>query len=1186
MQETRPSSREDQYRLCTQFPTEAFALISRKVLALFGLVLGLICSTDLACAEPVDWPTLSFTRSITNSFGAPTCITHAGDGSQRLFIVEQDGRVWIVQSNSLRVQPFLEVTNRVLRGIEQGLLGLAFSPGFATNSHFYVDYTRKPDGATVISRFSLTPTNSDIADPNSEQNLKVIPQPFPNHNGGQLAFGPDGYLYIGMGDGGYGPNGIGDPNNNAQNPASLLGKLLRIDTESGVAPYAVPASNPFVGNTNYAPEIWALGLRNPWRFSFDRLTGDLYIGDVGHFHYEEIDFQPAGSAGGQNYGWRILEGPFPYNMPTGIDLSVLTGPVTWYDHRSTLSDDGGSVTGGYVYRGPDHLRMNGLYIFGDFASSQMWALKAQGTNWQRLEMPNPRAGRAGLSTFGEDEQGNLYMADYYQGAVYQIQDTHQVWTPAFVPANGTINSNAVVITCLTPGALIHYTSNGQDPTESDPSVASGGQIPVSNNTTNKIRAFRADLNPSAIVAAAFSLKVATPVFAPAAGPVTNGTLVTLHTISPAAVIYYNADGTVPTTNSLVYSEPIAITNSVTLQAVGIATGLSNSAVAVAAYSIAQVAAPVFSPPSGPITNGTRISISSPTPGAVIFYTIDESTPTTESLAYSGPIAIDGDVTLSAFCLAPGYIDSDVVSVFYARVMAAIPTFTPAQGPLTNYTLISMQSATAGGIIRYTLDGSVPDSSSPIYSAPLVFSNSMTLSARSFRGDLDSSDVMSVYYGLVDYERVVVTTFVGQTAVGFSNAVATLAQFSAPQGVCVDPAGNLYVADTGNNVIRKVSRSGQVTTFAGTGIGGSQLGPATEAQFSAPTGVCVDSAGNVFVADGNNCNRVCKIDSNGIVSVLALVRGSNCMFYGPGLWQITADPVGNVYVGSWATVEKILPDGTVIKLAGPGSCCGQGWGGAVGPAIDAMNNIYAATSSTFVPSANHIWRISPSGVVDLFAGITGEFTDGPRLRSAFQGPQDSAVDSAGNIFVSDISRIRKIRPDGWVSTLAGSGAAGIRDGRGSDAQFNHAKGMCVDTNGNIYVADSGNNCIRKISPDTAGIGIADDWQRAHFGYVGIDPNADPDHDGMSNFAEFWAGTDPLDPNSSLAIDTASLRNGNQIQISWHSVLGKNYTINYSNDLITWNPLGNPIPGNGAVISITDPSPIGQLSQRFYRVFLSN
>ena len=236
-----------------------------------GLFFGLSIFVCFRAPAQTDWPTFGFTQVTSNTFIHPTGITHAGDGSQRIFITEQPGRIWIIQSNNVLSQPFLNLTNRVQSaGPEQGLLGLAFPPGFATNGHFYIDYTVATSNEVVISRFQLSSTNANVADPNSEQIIMVIPKPYNYHNGGQLAFGPDGYLYIGVGDGGQ----EGDTLNIGQKKNTLLGKLLRIDVENGGPQYAIPRDNPFALHSGYAPEIWTLGLRNPWRFSFDRLTGD------------------------------------------------------------------------------------------------------------------------------------------------------------------------------------------------------------------------------------------------------------------------------------------------------------------------------------------------------------------------------------------------------------------------------------------------------------------------------------------------------------------------------------------------------------------------------------------------------------------------------------------------------------------------------------------------------------------------------------------------------------------------------------------------------------------------------------------------------------------------------------------------------------------------------------------------
>jgi glucose/arabinose dehydrogenase len=354
----------------------------------------------------VTWPRISFVVR-AEGLTQPVQVADAGDGSGTLYVVEQGGRIQTIRNGTLGAAPFLDISARVLAGGERGLLGLAFPPGFAAKGYFYVNYTRGGDGATVVARYRVT-QDPDVADPSSEEILLVITQPFSNHNGGQIAFGPDGFLYIGMGDGGSG----GDPQGNAQNPAALLGKMLRIDVEGGAIPYGVPPGNPFVGRTGFRGEIWALGLRNPWRFSFDRGTGDLYLGDVGQGSFEEVDFQPASSTGGENYGWNILEG----NSCLGgaaCNASDFVPPVAVYDH----SLGNCSITGGTVYRGDAYPRMQGIYFYGDFCSGQVFGLSRNGSAWENsllLDAPFQ------ISSFGEDEAGNLYATNYSGGSLHEI----------------------------------------------------------------------------------------------------------------------------------------------------------------------------------------------------------------------------------------------------------------------------------------------------------------------------------------------------------------------------------------------------------------------------------------------------------------------------------------------------------------------------------------------------------------------------------------------------------------------------------------------------------------------------------------------------------------------------------------------------------------------------------------------
>ncbi len=342
----------------------------------------------------------------------PVGITAAGDDSGRLFVNERSGAIRVIEADgTLLDAPFVDLTGRVRAGAERGLLGLAFHPDFAANGRLFVDYTRADDGATVVSELAASPDHLH-ADAGSERVLLTVPQPYSNHNGGQLAFGPDGYLYIGLGDGGSG----GDPLGNGQNTGVLLGKILRIDVDRpavGGRAYAIPADNPFapggIRPNGGLPEIWAYGLRNPWRFSFDPANGDLYIGDVGQSAWEEVDRQPAGSAGGEDYGWNVMEGLHCYQ--SGCDPDGYVQPIAEYGH-----DPECSVSGGYVYRGARYPAMQGVYIFGDYCSGTIFTLEVPGTTMPRPVLDSGLA----ISSFGVDEAGEIYVADLAGGGIYHL----------------------------------------------------------------------------------------------------------------------------------------------------------------------------------------------------------------------------------------------------------------------------------------------------------------------------------------------------------------------------------------------------------------------------------------------------------------------------------------------------------------------------------------------------------------------------------------------------------------------------------------------------------------------------------------------------------------------------------------------------------------------------------------------
>ncbi len=346
---------------------------------------------------------------VADGFNQPVEVVSPRDGSGRLFVVEKPGAIALLLPGETRPLRYLAFSDRVSTGGEQGLLGLAFHPAFAENGRFFVSYTDRA-GDSMIAELWAEPSATE-ADPVTAVVVYQAAQPYGNHNGGQLAFGPDGYLYYGLGDGGSG----GDPQDHGQRLGSPLGKLLRFDVDAeGPGSLSIPADNPFVGQDGVLPEIWAYGLRNPWRFSFDPMTGDLWIADVGQNRQEEINLQAAGSTGGENYGWRVVEGELCHEPASGCDLSAYVAPVHVYGR-----DQGVSVSGGVVPRGPAAPSLQGRYVFADFGSSRVWALDPVNGGYQATELfraPGPVAG------FGLDETFDAYLLDFGAGVLYRFED--------------------------------------------------------------------------------------------------------------------------------------------------------------------------------------------------------------------------------------------------------------------------------------------------------------------------------------------------------------------------------------------------------------------------------------------------------------------------------------------------------------------------------------------------------------------------------------------------------------------------------------------------------------------------------------------------------------------------------------------------------------------------------------------
>jgi glucose/arabinose dehydrogenase len=353
--------------------------------------------------QPTAAPTIAW-QQIANGLVRPTDLADPGDGSGRLLVLEQVGRIRVLKDGTVLPQPFLDIQSQVgSNGNEQGLLGIALHPKFKDNGYFFVNYT-DGNGNTVIARFTAS-KDFQSADPASQKVLIQVQQPFPNHNGGSMVFGPDGYLYMGLGDGG----SQGDPHLNGQNPNTFLGKILRIDVDQGQR-YAIPKGNPFASGGGL-PEVFEYGLRNPWRFNFDRQTNDLYIADVGQNEYEEINFVPAGSPGGLDFGWSFREGLHAYKGTTPAGAK-LVDPVWEYSHA-----EGCSITGGFVYRGGGVPGLDGKYIYGDYCSGKVWTLQRDGSGkWSSQVLMETQDN---LTSFGQDQAGELYMLDQ-RGSVFKL----------------------------------------------------------------------------------------------------------------------------------------------------------------------------------------------------------------------------------------------------------------------------------------------------------------------------------------------------------------------------------------------------------------------------------------------------------------------------------------------------------------------------------------------------------------------------------------------------------------------------------------------------------------------------------------------------------------------------------------------------------------------------------------------
>jgi glucose/arabinose dehydrogenase len=442
------------------------------MLTLTGIVRGAALRTDSSHIAVASLQ-LNLSPVVTSGLAQPVYLTHAGDS--RLFIVERAGVIRIYQGGSLLSQPFLDINSLVRdTGSEEGLLGLAFPPNFSpSHAQFYVYYVNNA-GDLVLARYNVSSGNPNIANPGSAEIVLTIPHPGQsNHNGGQLAFGPqDGYLYLAPGDGG----GGGDPGENAQDPAELLGKILRIDVETGdPSTYTIPATNPFAQTPGFRPEIWALGVRNPFRFSFDRVSGDLFIADVGQSNIEEIDHELSSDPGGRNYGWDCYEGSNSYESAGCGPVGNYTFPVWEYTHAL-----GCSVTGGYVYRGQLFPDMTGIYFYSDYCSGRIWGLSFDGTDWQNTEYLDSTLS---VSSFGENVNGEVYVVDL-NGGVYLLEGVGATPTPSATPTRtSTPTRTPTRIETLSPTTTRTPTRNPKATSTRTPTWTATGSQPATATPT-------------------------------------------------------------------------------------------------------------------------------------------------------------------------------------------------------------------------------------------------------------------------------------------------------------------------------------------------------------------------------------------------------------------------------------------------------------------------------------------------------------------------------------------------------------------------------------------------------------------------------------------------------------------------------------------------------------------------------
>lgn len=1147
-------------------------------------------------AAPVDWPHLTLTR-VAQGLNEPVCITSARDGTDRLFIAERGGNIKIVANGDLQPEPFLDISSKIGERIHytQGILGLAFPPNFDAKQYFYVHYAARAD-LLVLSRFHV-PAGSAVAASASEEvvattgihdfyyggHLEFGPDGYLyvsfnswDDNAPQRlsdAIGKVHRIDVESTMNGYAipPDNPFAGNTTNRNEIWSWGLMypntFSFDRFTGDF-YVIDLAG-YTSEINFRAAGNKAGIDYGWP-SPERVSRE---------DYENFGATPPIFSTPRSHAHDIVSG-FVYR---GIPSSRMTGIFFWGSLEYTTYGWQGTLQGlardGTNWISEDFLEVPIVgTAFGEDDIGRLYVLSETAGTVDRMEdsgkvrppilppsgvidtdtpvLTSRTAGsRIRYTTDGRDPAaddpeilsgqtitisiGMTVKAQALRDDLLPSDISAATYTgfkvayPVFVPGAGPVpNPSSITITSATPNAVIRYTTNGTQPTLSSPVYTS--PIVVAGDAVVYARGYRNGFQDSDLNGATYTWAVAdAPLFTPATGPITNGTWITMSSPTPGAKIRYTLDGTEPVVTSPKYTNSIRINGNTTVKAITFAKGYKASAITSVLFDLVKPARPVFSPAPGTVAYGTMIQISCATTGVTIRYSTNGLGPTTSSPIYSKPIPIYADTILKARAYKAQMDPSLVARGDFQLPVTATPIFTPGEGILTNNTLITISCATSNAQIRYTLDGTIPGSASTLYRTPFILVPPATLSARAFAAGMNPSEVTTAYYPALIQESVIVQTVAGTGGLGFQDGPGASAMFYQPLGLCVDDDGTIFVADTDNHVIRKISTNNIVSTL-----------PIDDVPFLQPLGILIDSQGLLYVAE-TPLRRVRVITREGQFIRIMNIPVS---WDDAGVWHIAMSSSGLLYIGSSYEILTMNAAQAFSRLAGDRDT----WGWVTSVALNPSNRLFAVSG----PNLFTFDGAQPR----LIAGGTPGFSDGPGLKARFSSPYGIAVARDKKIFIADGHLVRMYNT-GYVSTVAGSAGSGFRNGPGSVGQFAGNGGICVDKKGAIYLTDG--NRIRKISFDRDQDTIPDPEDSA----LGTDDRlVDSDGDGQFDADEFWAGTNPNDRTSTLKIQ-AELYSSNKMLMSWPTVPMRSYALASSTNLLDWHWLP-PFAASGSRAMVTN------------------